>query len=365
MSNTEQKTDARRIPVSFMAIDSYVETHIVAPTETIARGTDGRYRWGQEDKYPAYLMGLYDDCTTLRSVIDGCVDFIAGDDVIFEGVRDRKMNGDGENIVDVVRQAAFNLKLYGGFALEIIRAVGGGIAEIRCLDLKNIRTNKKNDVFWYSEKWGSARCDYEEIPLFMAEEDQKRSLLFVKMGRSGIYPAPCFAAAVKACEIERNIDDFHLSNMQNGFTASAVVSFNNGPAEDQQEEEIEKNFNEKFSGHSNAGRIIFAWASDKDHAVTVEQLKAENFGEQYEALAKRSRQAIFTAFRANPTLFGIPTESLGFSSEEYEAAFKLFNRTQVRPCQKLIADAFAKIYGSAVLQIVPFTLDGNSETVVN
>jgi hypothetical protein len=74
-------------------------------------------------------------------------------------------------------------------------------------------------------------------------------------------------------------------------------------------------------------------------------------------------QRIFTGFRANPNLFGIPTENLGFSSEEYESAFRLFNRTHVRPIQKKIADAYDKIYGQkGVLTIVPFSMDEGSGT---
>ena len=92
----------------------------------------------------------------------------------------------------------------------------------------------------------------------------------------------------------------------------------------------------------------------------------EDFGEKYNSLEKRARQQIFTAFRANPNLFGIPTDNLGFSSEEYEASFKLFNRTMVQPIQKDIAEALEKIFGTEVVTFVPFNMDeGSKETVVN
>ena len=92
-------------------------------------------------------------------------------------------------------------------------------------------------------------------------------------------------------------------------------------------------------------------------------MQVEDFGEKYQSLEKSARQRIFTAFKANPNLFGIPTESLGFSSEEYESAFRLFNRTLVRPIQKKIADAYDKIYGKkGVMTITPFSLDENSVT---
>lgn len=377
MNNTTENNSPARLPVVFAAIDSYVETHIVAPTEKAVSGGD-RYRWGDRDLYPGYLLELYDSVSTLRSVIDGCVDYIAGDDVTFDGSPTFSMNRYGETPQDIVRQVARNLKTYGGFALEVIRNPLGQVAEVECIDLRFLRTNKENTVFWYSEKWGKSNPDPVEMCAFMPDiaekwpkltDEQKNqhasSILFVKMDQTRVYPAPPYAAAIRACEIERNIDDYHLNNLENGFTSPAVISFNNGVPEQDEQSEITKNFSERFTGHQNAGRPIIAFAPNKENAVTIESLKVEDFGDRYQALAKRSRQEIFTAFRANPNLFGIPTDSLGFSSEEYEAAFKLFNRTQIRPCQRKIADAFGRIYGGARLVIIPFSLAGEGEAAVN
>lgn len=357
-------TTHKRGPVTFAAINSYVETHIVSPDEKAVSNGD-RYRWGDRDLYPGYLLDLYDNCATLRSVIDGCVDYIAGDDVLFDGERDRVLNRFGETAMEIIRQLARNLKTFGGCAIEVIRAKDGSIAEIYSIDLQNIRTNKENTVFWYSEKWGKSNPDAEAVDAFMPGAGTTvRSIFFIKASTMHVYPSPPYAAAVKACEIERCIDDYHLNNLENGFTGSAIVNIVGEP-EDQDRDEVERNFNEKFSGHQNAGRLVFSWNHDKESATTIESLKVEDFGDRYEALAKRSRQAIFTAFRANPNLFGIPTDSLGFSSEEYDSAFKLFNRTQIRPAQRLIADAFARIYGRPILQIVPFSLEGTAEASVS
>ena len=376
MINTPKTEPAKRL-VSFAAIDTYVERNIISPRATLVTGDD-RYRWGDRDLYPSYLAELYDTVTTLGAVIDGCTDFVAGDDVAFEGQKDMVLNSAGETAPEIVRQLAHNASVYGGFAIDVIRNKVGGIAEIYAVDLKYLRTNKDNSVFWYSEKWTKSRPEPEILPAFMPNlqaewasltDGEKNfhasSILWVKLRDGDVYPAPPYAAAVKACEIERCIDDYHLNNLDNGFAPSAIINFNNGVPEDDEKKEIEKTFSEKFGGHYNAGRLMFAFNPDKENAVTVEYPKVEDFGARYDALAKRSRQAIFTAFRANPNLFGIPTESLGFSSEEYESAFKLFNRTQIRPIQRKISDAFAKVYGAAVLTIVPFTLDGAGEAAVS
>jgi hypothetical protein len=235
--------------------------------------------------------------------------------------------------------------------------------------------NKECDVFYYCEDW--SRRGVKKVvryPKYMesldwavlAEEERNlhaSSILFIKDIRTQTYPSPRYAAAVKSCEIEKCIDDFHLNSINNGFSGSYVINFNNGVPEDEIKEAIEEDFNDKFAGQENAGRIAFCWNDSKEAATTIEQVQVQDFGEKYKSLEASSRQRIFTAFKANPNLFGIPTESLGFSAEEYESAFRLFNRTQIRPIQRKIADAYDKIYGQkGVLTIVPFSMDEESAT---
>lgn len=367
--------------VSFAAIDQYVETFIVLPTEKV---TNRNFvEWGKGNDYPGYILDLYNNVTTLRSIINGNIDFITGDDVsilpLGERFADGIMNTRGDLITDIVRDLAKDYNLYGGFALQIIRDHNGDVAEIYYIDMRFLRSNKENDVFYYNEHWDKGgKKDVVVYPKFIRNlnwagltDEEKNShassILFVKNVHTQVYPAPMFAAAIKACEIERGIDDYHLNNIENGFTSSMVVNFNNGDPGDEIREEIESEFNEKFSGHQNAGRIMFSWNKDRVSATTFDAVKVENFADKMTALATHSRQQIFSAFRAIPLLFGLTSDvNTGFSTEEFEQSFKLYNRTQIRPVQRIIADAFDKIYGAkGVLSIKPFTLEGNIEREVN
>jgi hypothetical protein len=373
MSNTINE----RANMSFAAINPYLESNIVSSREKKNNAKDF-IEWGDDNAYPDYLLDLYENVATLRSIIDGCVDYIAGDDVTILPLRDYAegvVNTKGDTIVEQVRDIAKDYEMYGGFALQVIRGKDGKPSEIHYIDMRFLRMNKECDVFYYCEDWrkrGSKKVvvypKYMSIDnwALLTDEQKNRhasSILFVKDIRTKTYPSPKYAASVKSCEIERCIDDFHLNAINNGFTGSYIVNFNNGVPAAEIQEEIEENFNEKFAGHQNAGRIGFCWNQSKETATSIEQVKVEDFGEKYKSLESSVRQRIFTAFKANPNLFGIPTESLGFSSEEYESAFRLFNRTQIRPIQKKIADAYDKIYGQkGVLTIVPFSMDEGSGT---
>lgn len=371
---TKQRTN-----VSFLAIDPYVESHIISPNEKKTPGKDF-VEWGTNNLYPEFLSDLYENVATLKSVIDGCVDYIAGNEVTILPLRpgmDGVMNSRGDTIMEQVKDISHDEEKIGGFALQVIRGKDGNPSEVYYIDMRYLRTNEECDVFYYCEDWKKpGRKKVIIYPKFlpsvaekwqtMTEEERSRhasSILFVKGHNRQVYPTPRYAASVKSCEIERCIDDFHLNAINNGFTGSYVINFNNGRPTPEQMEEIEENFVEKFSGHQNAGRIAFSWNENRTSATTIEQVQVQDFGEKYKSLEVTARQRIFTAFRANPNLFGIPTENLGFSSEEYESAFRLFNRTHVRPIQKKIADAYDKIYGKkGVLTIVPFSMDEESAT---
>ena len=381
MSSTKQN-DSRRSAFSFAAIDSYLETNIVSPVEKVLAGRD-MVEWGTRNAYPDYLLDLYNNVPTLRSIINGNIDYVAGDDVTImplqEEFTNQEMTMRGDTIREQVKDIAKDFEIYGGFALQVIRNLAGEVAEVYYIDMRYLRTNKEGDVFYYSEKWGkSSRTDMVVYPAFLpkidweklSDEERNRhasSILFVKNVHTQVYPAPLYAASVKACEIERLIDEFHLSDINNHFVSSAIINFNNGDPGQEIKSEIERGFNEKFCGASNGGRVAFSWNPNKESATDIVEFKMEDFGERYKALSQHSRTQIFTSFRAIPLLFGLTSEAnTGFSTEEFEQSFKLYNRTQIQPVQRMICDTYDKIYGQrGVLTIRPFSLGGDTEDNVN
>ena len=380
MSNTEQNKPARA-RISFAAIDRYIDSNIILPVEKFVSAKD-LMEWGTRNSYPDYLLDLYNNVPTLSAIINGNIDFITGDDVsilpLTQHLTNGIMNNRGDHIREQIKDIAKDYEIYGGFALQIIRNLIGEVAEVYYIDMRFLRSNKEGNVFYYCEDWSkSVRKDVVVYPAFMpnlnwdALDDEERnrnasSILYVKNIHTQVYPAPLYAASIKACEIERLIDDFHLSDINNHFVSSAIINFNNGIPDGEVKEQIEREFTEKFCGASNGGRTAFSWNPNKESATDIVEFEVKDFGERYKALSDRSRQQIFTAFRANPNLFGIPTEGNGFANEQYAESFKLYNRTQIKPVQRMIADAYDKIYGQPkVLTIVPFSMDGESEGNVN
>lgn len=342
--------DKKPVKIAFAATNQYIQEAIPLPKEKAIRGYDF-IAWGEDNKYPEFLYNLYETCATLQSIINGCVDYILGDAVnVLQGKT-------FTNLDTVLTRCIEDYLIFGGWYVNVIRDKAGRVSDIHWLDARKVRTNEKGDIFYYSEDWSKSygKVDTIKLPAYKPDATDASSVYCMKRNKArGVYPTPMWSAAIKSVVTEVEIGKYHLNEILNNFSTSAIINFNNGVPSDEDKDEIEKSIQDKFTGSENAGRFLMTFNDSKENAVTVERLGTDNYDERYASMAKRVRSEIFTAFRANPNLFGLPTENLGFNNEEYESTFTLFNRTFVRPIQKDLV-AFLGSLGVEV-EIVPFSL---------
>lgn len=353
---------------AFAAIDPVIERLIETPVEKNYAGNTF-VRWGDRNTYPQYVLGLTKESPTLRSIILGYVDYICGNSLTANvqlsglpaGIADRR----GTTFEDLFRRLADNVAKFGGLAVKVTRnRAGDGIAELESIPVQYLRTDEDNEVFYYSEKWEKGGNKRIEYPAYIHGTQVPESIYYVKFWGDKAYPEPLYMASVKAAECERDIDDYHLGSLSRGFMGSYLVNFNNGQIpDDKQKAEVERNFTQKFAGHTNGGRIMFSWNRNKDAQTTFQKMEVSDYGEKYKTLSEHCRQQLFTAFRAHPTLFGL-SESSGFNQEEYDGAFKLFNRTMVIPVQKRIISALEFLTGAVGgFTIEPFSMGEETKEV--
>ena len=366
MSNTEAKS----VPMLFAAIDKTLVNSIPTLTQEEVRGKD-YIAYGDNNLYPQYLYSLYQDVTTLKTIVDGTSSFVAGDDARcnvpgFETVMNRK----GDTLRNMIKWIARDYLLYGGFSLSVIRKVGGGIAEVNYIDWKNLRSAKKNECFFYSEEYDKKYVRSTKVlvyPKFMKDSDAASSILYVKNDVGNTYPVPRWSGSIRAAEIEKNIDKLHLNSLENGFMPSYIINFLSGIPTDEQKAEIERNVLEKFCSADNAGRVLLNFANGEENSTKVEKLDIADFSERYTKAADRSREQLYCAFGAVPQLFGNMMASTGFDSVEFTTAWNLYSRTSVRDIQRVIGDAFDQIFGTkGSITIKPFSIEeNNDEQTVN
>lgn len=356
--------DNKKINIQLSALNPYIQTNIVENTEKEINGKDF-IAWGNNNQYPQYLFSLYSDCATLQSIINGTSDFICGNDIICNVPNfATSINKKGDTIAELLQHIAVDYLIFGGFAIQVIKDFNNNISELYYIDFSKLRTDKKNEVIFYSEDWDKSfgRVKYITYPKFNPNDNNPTSIIYYKGNKTRTtYPTPLYNASIIACELEKKINQFHLNEISNNFLSSKIINFNSGVPDDDLKEEIERNINEKFSGEENAGRILISFNENKENETTVTDIAQDNFADRYNALAKRMREQIFTAFRATPNLFGLMTETTGFNSQEFAEAFKLYNKTTVRPIQNVIIEMFNKLFNTSnAVTITPFSLDDNN-----
>ena len=361
---TKLDENNKKVALNFSCIDPYVSTNIVDSTEKEVRGYDW-ISWGEKNDYADYLLKLYKNVPVLQSIINGCVDYTTGDDAwLTIEPFNKYVNNKKETINTLLKQIAFDYWMYGAFAINVVRNKLGKIAGLYYLNVRNIRSDKKNERFWYSDDWAKSwgRIKFIEYPKYNPDSKSVNSILYVKNGWNTVYGVPVYSAAAKAAEIMKSVDDYQLNAINNGFMASYIINFNNGQPEKNVQQEIEDELNEKFCGYENSSRLMVAFNKSKDNEVTINKLdQNDDFGDRYKTLIDWTQQQIFTSFRANPVLFGMPSEKTGLNDNDILESYKLFNRCMITPVQRLLCDTFAGLFGEEVLTIKPFTVNFGKE----
>ena len=366
MAKTINKNiELKKNNLAFAALNPYLQDNKVENVEKEVSGKNF-IAWGSDNRYSNYLFSLYEDCATLQSIINGTTDFVCGNEISCNSPRFAKtVNKNGETIFDIIQRISTDYLIFGGFALQVIRNAVGDISEIYWIDFTKLRSDKKNEVFFYSDDWDKSfgRVKYITYPKFNPSDSNATSIFYYKGNKTrGTYPVPLYNAAISSCELEKKINEFHLNEISNNFLTSKIINFNSGVPDDDLKNEIERNINEKFCGAENGGRILISFNNNKESETTVADIPQDSFAERYDALQKRCREQIFTAFRATPNLFGVMTETTGFNEQEFLEAFKLYNRTAVRPIQQILVNAFDKILGlNGSITITPFNLEDKNK----
>ena len=308
--------------------------------------------WGKDNKYPQDLYYLYENSAILQSVINGTADYVFGGGVIsaFDVVNDKM-----ETLEDVVKKCVFDLLIFGGFAVQLMYK-GGKAEAVYWLDFQKVRKSEDERKVYYCDEWGKYNKKCLEYNAWTPDTDKGTCIYYYKGHKTrGIYPVPTYVGALKSVKISTEISNFHLNNIVKGFASNAIISFNNGEPDDDTKARIEKDVKEKFCGTENAGSFLLLFNESKDNACEIAKIQDDKFDQKYEALSKSVKEDIFIAFRATPTLFGLPNENNGFSKQEYLESFELYNKTVVIPMQNDVERAFKSI--GFVIKFKTFQLD--------
>ena len=345
-------------PLMQVYLDQQTAPHITesATDNWIMYGT-GAYR----NLYPQFVIDLYNSSPTHAAVVNATSAMIAGDDIVVDEqasdnldayVKLKKFIANAnskETLHEVIKKLAFDLKLQGGFAINIIWSQDRtSIAEIYHVPVERVRCGKLNEFgqveeYWLSADWSQYRkTGYipKPVPAFNPNDRTSPSqLLYKGMYSPGmeIYHTPDYQAGTNWCLTDQLISEFHLSNIRNGFSPNFWINFNNGIPTEEERYELEKKIQQKFTGASNAGKFVLTFSDDKSREPTLQPISLSDADKQYEILNKLVIQNIMIAHRVtSPMLLGVKTEGQLGGRTELLDAYELYHNTVISPFQDVM-----------------------------
>jgi DNA-binding MarR family transcriptional regulator len=311
--------------------------------------------YGEKNDYPNYLLRLYNNSAKHNAIITGKVDYICGNgwDAKTEDEMEKakaysmidKVNTEGESLDDITKKFSTDLSIFGGYYVQVIwNKAGTEIAEIYHVDYYKVRTNIDNTIFYVAEDWVkngtiNSKPNYISYPAFDPNNKKGSQILYFKEYRAGsnIYSLPDYRGAITYIEVDISIGEYHLNTINNGMFTSKLINLNNGKVSEEEEERIEEQMKDKFSGSKNAGKFMLSFNDSAENAPTILDLSGTELDKHFNLLNLTVQQEIFSGHKiTSPMLFGIKTEGqLGGRSELREAS-ELFQNTYINTKQKSI-----------------------------
>lgn len=334
--------------------------------EEVTYGTDSIVSYGKDNNAPILFKNCYRNSATLKSIIDGNVNYILGDNIeVSEDAAfwKEKVNRTGMSIRQFIANLAQSFEMYGGFAFQVIFNKLRMPVELFPMDFSRCRTNEYGTKVFYSKKnwskWGTKSTEYEAFNPERIGIDGNYTQVFYYKGDYNytVYPLPPYFSAIKDILTEIECANYSLNSVSNGFSAKYV--FNMPKVDnltDEQKKGIEDAIKNKFCGSDTDANFMLYW-SDNGESMNISKIESDDAPEKFIAIKDNARTNIFTAMRATPNLFGLPTATTGFNSQEYADAFKLYEKTVIEPVRDIIKESLDKVLNiKNSIKIIPFTI---------
>tara|TARA_R110001599_G_scaffold35980_3_gene113314 strand:+ start:1368 stop:3362 length:1995 start_codon:yes stop_codon:yes gene_type:complete len=379
--------------------DNIININLETSTAPIVQETRGRdwIEYGTDNwrnLYPQFLIDLYYSSSISAAIINATSEMIAGEALIIEDEDDRDLeatvklqnfinraNGN-ESLHEVIKKLAFDFKLQGAFALNIVWSKDRTqIAEVYHLDVSKLRCARPNEFgkttgYYISSDWSNTRQNKPYyVPAFNANDRTSANQIMY----SGLYSpnmnsyyTPDYVSCNNWALIDARVSEFHLNNISNGFAGSFMISFANGIPSQEERMQIEQSLTDKFCSETNAGKFVLTFSDDKTRTPEITPINTSDLDKQYIALQELLTSNILSGHRVtSKTLMGIDSAN-GFSSntDEIINAANFYLNTVVKPFQDQIVKQLRKIFQINnmdmpvnFVQLKPITVQFDSKTI--
>ena len=320
---------------------------------------DKRKNWvnyGDDNNYYSYLIDLYTNSTTNNAIINGVTNMIYG-----KGLDALDSNTKTEEYAalksifhnECLKKVSLDLKLLGEASFQVLYQ-DGKVVRAEHFPRQTLRAEKYNDdgdieAYYYHPNWSKIKPSEKpkRIATFGNGNGSEPEIKIIKKYVSSYdYYCPVdYQGGLAYAELESQISDYLINDVQNGFSGTKVVNFNNGVPDREKQMQIKNDVLSKLTG-ARGEKVIIAFNNNAESKTTIDDVPLDNAPAHYEYLSNECGQKLMVAHRVtSPLLLGIRdgNNGLGNNADEIKTASLLFQNITIKPYQDLIIDCIDSI----------------------
>ena len=312
--------------------------------------------YGDDNDYYSYLIDLYTNSTTNHSIINGISNMIYGKglDALDSNKKPNEYAAMRSIVSDsCLRKVVLDLKLLGEGSFQVLYQKGE-VKKAEHFPRQTLRAEKCNEdgnveAYYYHPNWSKVkRSDKpQRIAAFGYGNGNEPEIKIVKKYVSGYdYYCPVdYQGGLAYAELESEIADYLINDVQNGFSGTKVVNFNNGVPDAEKQLQIKNDVMRKLTG-ARGEKVVIAFNNNAESKTTVDDIPLNDAPQHYEYLSNECSSKLIVAHRVtSPLLLGIRTENngLGSNADEIKTAALLFDNITIKPYQDLLTDCIDDI----------------------
>tara|TARA_B110000483_G_scaffold157642_1_gene187125 strand:+ start:6616 stop:8337 length:1722 start_codon:yes stop_codon:yes gene_type:complete len=312
--------------------------------------------YGDDNNYYQYLIDLYTNSTTNHSIINGVVNMMYGKglDALNNNQKPNEYASMRSIISDnCLRKVCLDLKLLGEGSFQVLYK-DGEVIKAEHFPRQTLRAEKCNEdgdieAYYYSADWTKVKQNDhpKRIAAFGFGNGKESEIKICKKYVSGYdYYCPVdYQGALAYAELESEIADYLINDVQNNFSGTKVVNFNNGVPDSNQQLQIKNDVMRKLTG-ARGEKVVIAFNNNAESKTTVDDIPLNDAPAHYEYLSNECSKKLIVGHRiTSPLLLGIRAENngLGSNADEIKTASLLFDNITIKPYQDLLCECIDDI----------------------
>jgi hypothetical protein len=312
--------------------------------------------YGSDNNYFQYLIDRYLYSATNGAIITGIANMIYGKGL--DALDSNKKPNEYAQMKSIIkdsdlRKISLERKLLGMAAMQVVKEKNL-VKQVLHFPMQTLRAEKCNDkgqieAWYYHYDWSKKKPseDCKRIPAFGFGNGNEVEIYVIQPYVSGFdYYSPIdYSGSLPYALLEENIADYQINDVQNGFSGTKVINFNNGIPSEEMRDKMKRDVMGKLTG-ARGEKVIIAFNANAESKTTVEDLPLNDAPAHYEYLSKECFDKLIVGHRVtSPMLLGIRTGDggLGNNADEIKTATLLFDNIVIKPYQLEIIDAIDEI----------------------